>query len=96
MSGNTNTYVVNVQLLNPPIVASKVRFVPHSPHSRTVCMRVEAFGCLYNVENKGNIIGKAKPFSYRYFLNTNYHSTIYLFTILKFLAFCYSTSSFIY
>ena len=25
----------------------------------------QAFGCLYNVENKGNIIGKAKPFSYR-------------------------------
>ena len=65
MKGNTNTYVVNVQLLNPPIVASKVRFIPHSAHSRTVCMRVEVFGCLYNVEENGEIIGKANPLSYR-------------------------------
>ena len=66
LKGNTNTYVVNVQLLNPPIVASKVRFIPHSRHSRTVCMRVEVFGCLYNDEKEnGDIIGKANPITYR-------------------------------
>lgn len=47
MPGNTNTYLANVNDLSPPIVASKVRFVPHSGHKRTVCMRVEVFGCLY-------------------------------------------------
>lgn len=47
MPGNTNTYVANVNVLTPPIVASKVRFVPHSQHPRTVCMRVEVFGCHY-------------------------------------------------
>jgi hypothetical protein len=45
LRGNTNTYVANVNLLTPSIVASKVRFVPHSQHPRTVCMRVEVFGC---------------------------------------------------
>eukprot|EP00096_Caligus_rogercresseyi_P011414 TRINITY_DN4481_c0_g1_i2.p1 TRINITY_DN4481_c0_g1~~TRINITY_DN4481_c0_g1_i2.p1 ORF type:complete len:680 (+),score=197.66 TRINITY_DN4481_c0_g1_i2:156-2195(+) len=47
LPGNKNTYVVNLNELNPPIVASKVRFVPHSKHPRTVCMRVEVYGCLY-------------------------------------------------
>ena len=31
----------------PAPVASKVRFLPHSPHPRTVCMRVEVYGCPY-------------------------------------------------
>ena len=30
------------------MVASKVRFLPHSPHPRTVCMRVEVYGCPYS------------------------------------------------
>ena len=47
MRGNSNTYVANVNLLTPSIVASKVRFVPYSQHPRTVCMRVEVFGCRY-------------------------------------------------
>ena len=47
MRGNTNTYVANINLLTPSIVASKVRFVPYSQHPRTVCMRVEVFGCRY-------------------------------------------------
>lgn len=47
MPGNSNTYLANINDLNPPIVASKVRFVPQSAHKRTVCMRVEVFGCLY-------------------------------------------------
>ena len=36
------------QELHPPIVASRVRFLPHSEHPRTVCMRVELYGCLHN------------------------------------------------
>ena len=29
-------------------MASKVRFLPHSSHPRTVCMRVELYGCPYS------------------------------------------------
>ncbi len=45
LPGNRNTYVENRNDLHPPIVASKVRFVPYSKHPRTVCMRVELYGC---------------------------------------------------
>lgn len=40
--------MANKQELRPAIVASKVRFLPHSQHPRTVCMRVELFGCEYS------------------------------------------------
>lgn len=43
--GNTNTYTEVKQEVNPPIIASKIRFIPHSAHTRTVCMRVELYGC---------------------------------------------------
>ncbi|XP_035705093.1 probable serine/threonine-protein kinase DDB_G0282963 isoform X3 [Folsomia candida] len=45
LKGNVNTYTENQQQLNPPIIASKVRFIPYSLHIRTVCMRVEVYGC---------------------------------------------------
>ncbi|KAH0998943.1 hypothetical protein HUJ04_005343, partial [Dendroctonus ponderosae] len=45
LTGNTNTYLVVRQRLELPFVASKVRFIPYSEHPRTVCMRVELYGC---------------------------------------------------
>lgn len=48
LPGNTNTYLVARQDLVMPFVASKVRFIPHSEHPRTVCMRVELYGCLWD------------------------------------------------
>ncbi|XP_021918994.1 discoidin domain-containing receptor 2-like [Zootermopsis nevadensis] len=45
LSGNTNTYLVVRQELELPFVASRVRFIPYSLHTRTVCMRVELYGC---------------------------------------------------
>ncbi|CAH1395252.1 unnamed protein product, partial [Nezara viridula] len=45
LSGNTNTYLPVVQDLELPFVASRVRFIPYSEHPRTVCMRVEIYGC---------------------------------------------------
>ncbi|KAJ9584502.1 hypothetical protein L9F63_021156, partial [Diploptera punctata] len=45
LAGNTNTYLVVSQDLELPFVASKVRFIPYSQHTRTVCMRVELYGC---------------------------------------------------
>ncbi|XP_054273935.1 discoidin domain-containing receptor 2-like isoform X2 [Macrosteles quadrilineatus] len=45
LAGNSNTYLVVKQPLELPFVASRVRFIPYSEHPRTVCMRVELYGC---------------------------------------------------
>ncbi|XP_065345024.1 discoidin domain-containing receptor tyrosine kinase B isoform X3 [Cloeon dipterum] len=45
LPGNSNTYTVEEQLLEPPFLATRLRFVPQSVHVRTVCMRVEIVGC---------------------------------------------------
>ncbi|XP_065160829.1 discoidin domain-containing receptor tyrosine kinase B isoform X2 [Atheta coriaria] len=45
LSGNTNTYTVVEQKLEPPVIATKIRLLPYSDHVRTVCMRVELVGC---------------------------------------------------
>ena len=29
-------------------MASRVRFLPHSDHPRTICLRVEVYGCAYD------------------------------------------------
>ncbi|XP_053970588.1 uncharacterized protein LOC128872175 isoform X1 [Hylaeus volcanicus] len=47
LRGNSNTYLVAKQKLDLPFVASRVRFVPYSQHPRTVCMRVEIYGCVW-------------------------------------------------
>ncbi|XP_041987229.1 discoidin domain-containing receptor 2-like [Aricia agestis] len=49
LSGNTNTYLEKKNHLEPPIWASKIRVIPYSSHRRTVCMRVELYGCYWNV-----------------------------------------------
>jgi hypothetical protein len=38
-------------------VASRVRFLPHSEHPRTVCLRVELYGCRYT----GGVTAYAAP-----------------------------------
>nr|ALV82497.1 Ddr2 [Leptinotarsa decemlineata] len=43
--GNVNPYLEAKRELIPPIWASKLRFYPYSYHKRTVCMRVELYGC---------------------------------------------------
>ncbi|CAH1989885.1 unnamed protein product [Acanthoscelides obtectus] len=43
--GNVNPYLESKQQLDPPLWASKIRFYPYSYHKRTVCMRVEIYGC---------------------------------------------------
>ena len=45
--GNSNTYSVAERKLPAPVVASKVRVFPYSKHPRTVCMRIELLGCVY-------------------------------------------------
>ncbi|XP_013146480.1 PREDICTED: discoidin domain-containing receptor 2-like isoform X1 [Papilio polytes] len=49
LSGNANTYLEKKNHLQPPIWASKIRFIPYSSHRRTVCMRVEVYGCYWSV-----------------------------------------------
>ena len=58
LPGNTNTYAVANNTLSPPIFASKVRFVPHSDHLRTVCMRLELVGCRFLGKKQKNVIIK--------------------------------------
>ncbi|CAL4104736.1 unnamed protein product [Meganyctiphanes norvegica] len=48
LEGNSNTYLAVTSTLHPSIVASRVRFLPYSHHPRTVCMRVEIYGCPYS------------------------------------------------
>ncbi|XP_018915516.2 LOW QUALITY PROTEIN: discoidin domain-containing receptor 2 [Bemisia tabaci] len=48
LSGNTNTYLEEKRELDPPIWASRIRFLPYSYHRRTVCMRVEIYGCYWS------------------------------------------------
>jgi hypothetical protein len=38
-------------VLWPPVISSKIRILPFSNHTRTVCMRVEVYGCPF----KGNL-----------------------------------------
>ncbi|KAJ8972944.1 hypothetical protein NQ317_004153 [Molorchus minor] len=45
INGNINTYLESKTQLDPPIWASKIRFFPYSSHKRTVCLRVEIYGC---------------------------------------------------
>ncbi|XP_054275627.1 discoidin domain-containing receptor 2-like [Macrosteles quadrilineatus] len=57
ITGNTNTYLEAKRELDPPIWASRVRFVPYSYHRRTVCMRVELYGCYW----KDGVVSYSMP-----------------------------------
>ena len=49
---NSNTYVAAKNDLDPLILASKIRFHPYSHHQRTICMRVEVYGCTWDGKKK--------------------------------------------
>ncbi|EJD76708.1 TK/DDR protein kinase [Loa loa] len=48
LDGNEDTATVVRRDLDPPIVASQIRIVPYSTYARTMCLRVEFYGCPYN------------------------------------------------
>lgn len=48
LDGNSDTKTAVHHDLNPPIIASRVRIIPHGIYPRTVCMRVELYGCRQN------------------------------------------------
>ncbi|CAF1024694.1 unnamed protein product [Rotaria sordida] len=47
INGNINTYLAEKRLLSSPILAKRIRIVPYSQRWRTVCMRIELYGCPY-------------------------------------------------
>ncbi|KAJ8877667.1 hypothetical protein PR048_022122 [Dryococelus australis] len=51
LSGNTDTSTVVSHRLMPPVFASQLRVLPYSVHRRTVCLRVELRGCLFDSES---------------------------------------------
>ncbi|XP_025835674.1 discoidin domain-containing receptor 2-like [Agrilus planipennis] len=57
LRGNSDTATVESHKLMPPIFASKLRILPYSVHRRTVCLRVELLGCLYD----GGVISYSAP-----------------------------------
>ncbi|RCN34983.1 f5/8 type C domain protein [Ancylostoma caninum] len=47
MTGNDETTQAVLRVLDPPLVASRLRIVPHSRQTRTICLRAELHGCLH-------------------------------------------------
>ncbi|XP_062610234.1 discoidin domain-containing receptor 2-like isoform X3 [Saccostrea cucullata] len=45
---NYNTHTAEMNEVSPPIIAKRVRFIPYSKTPRTVCMRVELYGCTWD------------------------------------------------
>lgn len=60
LSGNTDTFTIVEQTLDPPPICSKVRILPYSDHVRTVCMRVELAGCTWKGQQKPDPINSIK------------------------------------
>uniref|UniRef100_A0A915CRD0 Discoidin domain-containing receptor 2 n=1 Tax=Ditylenchus dipsaci TaxID=166011 RepID=A0A915CRD0_9BILA len=48
IDGNEDTETAVLRILDPPIVASKIRIVPFSSVTRTTCLRMELYGCIYS------------------------------------------------
>ena len=66
-TGNSNTYIAELREVRPPIVARKIRIVPYSTHKRTLCMRVEIYGCVWKggSQTDGRILAKSNTFTMR-------------------------------
>ena len=47
LHGNSDTFNVATNKLNPPLIASAIRIYPYSNHSRTVCLRLGLNGCVF-------------------------------------------------
>ncbi|XP_055947357.1 discoidin domain-containing receptor 2-like [Argiope bruennichi] len=71
--GNTNTYSSVKRIVDPPIIATKIRFVPYSIHLRTICMRVELYGCIFH----DGLVSYAMPQGERRGVDVNLSDKIY-------------------
>ncbi|VDP03783.1 unnamed protein product [Soboliphyme baturini] len=45
--GNNNTFTPVFRAIDSPFIATKIRIIPLSDYIRTVCLRVELYGCTY-------------------------------------------------
>ena len=43
-----NTYMAELRELDPLIIARWLRFIPYRVQPKTVCMRVELYGCKWH------------------------------------------------
>jgi hypothetical protein len=50
LTANINTYSEVENALQPIIMAQKVRIYPYSQYDRTVCLRAELIGCIWDGE----------------------------------------------
>lgn len=73
IKGNINTYLESKTQLDPPVMASKVRFLPYSYHKRTVCMRVELYGCRWT----DGIVSYSMPQGDKRGANWEFYDTAY-------------------
>ncbi|KAB0797030.1 hypothetical protein PPYR_11091 [Photinus pyralis] len=73
IDGNINTYLESKKELDPPIWANRVRFLPYSYHKRTVCMRVELYGCKWT----DGIISYSMPQGDKRGSNWEFYDTAY-------------------
>lgn len=73
LNGNINTYLESKTALDPPIWASKIRFLPYSSHKRTVCMRVEIYGCKWT----DGIVSYSMPQGDKRGINWEFYDTTY-------------------
>uniref|UniRef100_A0A914C487 Uncharacterized protein n=1 Tax=Acrobeloides nanus TaxID=290746 RepID=A0A914C487_9BILA len=77
MTGNFDTVTAVLRSLDPPIIGAKIRLVPFSLQTRTICMRIEIHGCgyedglvSYTLSNIGSKNG-AKDFSDKFLIEAN-------------------------
>ena len=40
-----NTYIAELREIDPPMITRRLRFIPYIDHPKTICMRVEVYGC---------------------------------------------------
>lgn len=73
LKGNINTYLEEKSELDPPIMASKVKFLPYSHHTRHVCMRVELYGCRWT----DGIVSYSMPQGDKRGANWEFYDTAY-------------------
>jgi hypothetical protein len=51
LTANINTYSEVENAMQPIIMAQKVRIYPYSQYDRTVCLRAELIGCIWDGES---------------------------------------------
>ena len=71
LPGNVDTYSVVKVMLDTPVVTNRIRVIPYSHYQRTVCIRMELWGCQQEEHQvQGEQGSKVQPSFYSF--NTSY------------------------